>query len=78
MKNNVELIGLCININETYMELLMSDKSVVKLFFQEKKVIENIQVNVLTRVLGKLGFIEEFPFNVVIVDKVYQTKDIVN
>lgn len=78
MKNIVELIGLCININETYMELLMSDKSVVKVYFQEKEAIENIQVNVLTRVLGKVGFIEEFPFNVVIVEKVYQIKDIVN
>ena len=78
MKNYVELIGLCILSSEDYLELKMSNGDIVRVFFCEKQLTNVLDNGVYTKVIGRIAFIDCFPFSVVVAEEVYQIKGSVN
>ena len=77
MLNQVEVIGICLEVTETYLILKVENSLPLKLFFNEKVDFEVIEVGKYTKVLGYLE-VKDFPFPIVKIEKVFQIKENVN
>ena len=75
--NRVEIIGICLEVNSSYMLVEVQDTKPLKLFFNDDVNYEMIEVGKYTKVLGYLEA-DEFPFPIVKIEKVYQIKENVN
>lgn len=71
MNNFVNLIGILIKVNDSYLVLDVENLGKIKVFFDE--VIDNncLKINSITKIEGRLSFFN-FPFPVVIANKIYQ------
>lgn len=77
MMNKVEVIGLCVDVNTTYIILKVENGSDLKLFFNESIDINAIEIGKYTKVIGFLDA-SDFPFPIVKIEKVYQLKETVH
>lgn len=74
MLNYVELIGRCINVFSDRIELLMKSGDIFCIYLLEDIDINIIEVNSYTRIVGRVAFINDIPFPMIVADKVYQMK----
>ena len=74
MLNYVELIGRCINVFSDRIELLMKSGDIFGIYLLEDIDINIIEVNSYTRIVGRVAFINDIPFPMIVADKVYQMK----
>ena len=75
--NRVEVIGICIDVNSTYLVLKVENGSDLKFFFNETVEYEVIEIGKFTKVIGFLEA-SDFPFPIVKVEKVYQMKETIH
>ena len=75
--NRVEVIGICLEVTESYLILKVENSLPLKLFFNEKVDFEVIEAGKYTKVLGYLEA-KDFPFPIVKIEKVFQIKENVN
>lgn len=74
MLNYVELIGRCINVFPNRIEILMKSGDIFCIYLLEDIDINIIEVNSYTRIVGRVAFINDIPFPMIVADKVYQMK----
>lgn len=77
MMNRVEVIGICVDVNSTYIVLKVENGSDLKFFFNESVDINVIEIGKYTKVIGFLEA-SDFPFPIVKIEKVYQMKETIH
>ena len=72
--NRVEVIGICIEVNSSFIVLKVENGSDLKFFFNETVDYNVIELGKYTRIIGFLE-VSDFPFPIVKIEEVYQIKE---
>lgn len=75
--NRVEVIGICVEINSSFIVLKVENGSDLKFFFNETVDYNVIELGKYTRIIGFLEA-SDFPFPIVKIEKVYQMKETIH
>ena len=74
MNNLVILIGVILSINDSYLEIKVDNLGIIKVFIDETIDNKNLFIDKLTKIEGRLKYYN-FPFPVVVAEKIYQIKN---
>ena len=76
-KNSVVFVGVCKEVVSSSILLENQAGKLFRFYFASKEDVRTIDLNVLTKIEGYVD-IQDFPFPVIMVEKVYQLKNNVN
>lgn len=75
--NSVVFVGVCREVEDSSILLENQDCKLFRFYFANKEDIRTVDLNVLTKIEGYVD-VQEFPFPIIMVEKVYQLNNNVN